>query len=81
MVMFEPFNSNGRKRSAVYHATRLAMLHDRLARKLEQVDHAAYQVEQAATALIEATCQPAVDRPIMPRAASLHMDAGQTLGL
>ncbi|MDX8478603.1 hypothetical protein RFN28_08925 [Mesorhizobium sp. VK24D] len=56
--MFEPLNSDGRKRSAVYHAARLSMLHDRLAKKLEQVDHAADEVEQAAAVLVEVTRQP-----------------------
>ena len=59
-MLFGPLDSNGRKRSAVYHAARLSMLHDRLAKKLEQVDHAAGQVEQAAAVLVEATHQPAL---------------------
>ncbi|TJW03168.1 MAG: hypothetical protein E5W82_32860 [Mesorhizobium sp.] len=50
-MLFEPLNLDGRKRSAVYHAERLSMLHDRLAKKIEQVDHAADQVEQAAAFL------------------------------
>ncbi|MDX8437647.1 hypothetical protein RFN25_30035 [Mesorhizobium abyssinicae] len=59
-MLFEPLNMDGRKRSAIYHAARLSMLHDRLAKKLEQVDHAADQVEQAAADLVEAAHQPAV---------------------
>ncbi|TIX96803.1 MAG: hypothetical protein E5V17_02670 [Mesorhizobium sp.] len=59
-MLFEPLNMDGRKRSAIYHAARLSMLHERLAKKLEQVDHAADQVEQAAADLVEAAHQPAV---------------------
>ncbi|RVC75123.1 hypothetical protein EN745_28325 [Mesorhizobium sp. M4A.F.Ca.ET.022.05.2.1] len=57
-MLFEPLNSDGQKRSADYHAARLAMLHDRLAKKIKQVDHAAALVEQAAAFLIEAAHQP-----------------------
>ncbi|RWA61211.1 hypothetical protein EN836_17920 [Mesorhizobium sp. M1C.F.Ca.ET.193.01.1.1] len=53
-MLFEPLDSDGGKRSAIYHAARLAMLHNRLAKKIEQVDHAADQVEQAAAVLVEA---------------------------
>jgi hypothetical protein len=67
-MLFEPLNMDGRTRSAVYHAERLSMLHDRLAKKLEQVDHAADQVEQAAAVLAEATCQSAMDVTIAPPA-------------
>lgn len=59
-MLFEPLNLDGRKRSAVYHAERLSMLHDRLAKKIEQVDHAADQVEQAAAFFAEANHQPAL---------------------
>ncbi|MET3522164.1 hypothetical protein [Mesorhizobium abyssinicae] len=59
-MLFEPRNMDGRKRSAIYHAARLSMLHERLAKKLEQVDHAADQVEQAAADLVGAANQPAV---------------------
>lgn len=54
-MFFEPLTLDGRKRSAVYHAARLSTLHDRLAKKLDQVDHAADRVEQAAAVLVEAT--------------------------
>ena len=54
-MFFEPLTLDGRKRSVVYHAARLSTLHDRLAKKLDQVDHAADRVEQAAAVLVEAT--------------------------
>lgn len=54
-MFFEPLTLDGRKRSAVYHAARLSTLHDRLAKKLDQVDQAAGRVEQAAAVLLEAT--------------------------
>ncbi|AZO75016.1 MAG: hypothetical protein E5V92_01975 [Mesorhizobium sp.] len=81
MVMFEPLDLNGGKRAELHRVARLEMLHARILKRMSKLDDAADQVEQAATALIEATRQPAVDRPIMPRAASLHIDAAQTLGL
>ncbi|TIW20345.1 MAG: hypothetical protein E5V65_08465 [Mesorhizobium sp.] len=80
MVMFEPLDLNGGKRAELHRVARLEMLYARILKRMSKLDDAADQVEQAATALIEATRQPA-DRPIMPRAASLHIDAGQTLGL
>ncbi len=60
-MLFEPLNMDGRKRSAVYHAARLSMLQGRLAKKLEQVDHVADQVEQAAAVLVEAAHQLPLD--------------------
>lgn len=84
-MLFEPLNSDGQKRSALYHAARLSMLHDRLMRKLKQVDDAACEVEQTAAILVDATHQPtatagaqgAISRS---RPATLHLEPGQTLG-
>jgi hypothetical protein len=80
-MFFEPLTLDGRTRSAVYHAARLSTLHDRLAKKLDQVDHAADRVEQAAAVLVEATRQPAMHVTIAPSAVFVHLEASQTLGL
>lgn len=80
-MLFEPLNLDGRKRSAVYHAARLSTLHDRLAKKLDQVEHAADRVERAAAVLVEATRQPAMDVTIAPAAGFVHLEASHTLGL
>lgn len=54
MMMFEPLNSDGRKRSAVYHAARLSMLHHRVVKRMDKVDNMAEEVERAVTSLVEA---------------------------
>src|SRR5690242_3878338 len=46
-MLFEPLNSDGRKRSALYHAARLEMLHKRVVTRMERTDHAADEVEAA----------------------------------
>lgn len=55
--MFEPLTMDGRRRSADYHATRFSMLSHLLAKKIDQADHAADLVEQAAADLAEAANQ------------------------
>ncbi|TJV41884.1 MAG: hypothetical protein E5Y02_16540 [Mesorhizobium sp.] len=80
-MFFEPLNLDGRKRSAAHHATRLSKLHGRLAKKLDQVDHAADRVEQAAAVLVEATRQSAMHETMAPSAVFVHLAASQTLGL
>jgi hypothetical protein len=80
-MFFEPLTLDGRKRSAAYHAARLSMLHDRLAKKFDHVDHVAGKVEQVAAALVEATRQPAIDVTIAPPAVSVRLGINQTLGL
>ncbi|TPN54001.1 MULTISPECIES: hypothetical protein [unclassified Mesorhizobium] len=80
-MFFEPLNLDGRKRSAAHHATRLSKLHGRLAKKLDQVDHAADRVEHAAVALVEATRQSAMHEKMAPSAVFVHLGASQTLGL
>jgi hypothetical protein len=53
-VLFEPLNLDGHKRSVIYHAARLEMLHKRVVKRMEQTDHAAETVEDAAEILAEA---------------------------
>ncbi|TGP26736.1 MULTISPECIES: hypothetical protein [unclassified Mesorhizobium] len=66
-MLFEPLNSDGEKRSAQYHAARLAMLHDRVVKRMDRVDHLADKVEHAAAVLVEATHEPAnVDMSCRP---------------
>ena len=57
-MLFEPLNSDGRKRSVAYHAARLAMLQVRVVNRMEKVDHAVDDVEQAVADLVAATLQP-----------------------
>jgi hypothetical protein len=58
-MLFEPLNSDGHKRSVLYHAARLSMLHDRMMKRFEKVDVAADKVEAAAELFAEAV-RPAV---------------------
>lgn len=53
-MLFEPLNLDGHKRSVIYHAARLEMLHKRVVKRMEQTDHAAETVEDAAEILAEA---------------------------
>ncbi|MBZ9982465.1 MULTISPECIES: hypothetical protein [unclassified Mesorhizobium] len=85
-MLFEPLNSDGHKRSVLYHAARSSMLHDRLVNHMGRVDRLADEVERAAAVLIDVThgsavvaFQDAVFRN--SSAAFLHLEAGQTLGL
>ncbi|WP_214472079.1 hypothetical protein [Mesorhizobium sp. dw_380] len=86
MMLFEPLNSDGHKRSVVYHAARLSMLHDRVLKRMDRVDHLADEVERAAAVLVDVTHGDAVEAFqdavfSNPSAAFLHLDVGQTLGL
>ncbi|MBM2709934.1 hypothetical protein JQK88_01535 [Mesorhizobium caraganae] len=45
-MLFGPLNSDGRKRSLLYHAARLSMLHDRMLMRFDKVDDAADKVQQ-----------------------------------
>jgi len=52
--LFEPLNSDGHKRSVIYHAARLTLLHDRMIKRFEKVDDAAERVQAAAEMLADA---------------------------
>lgn len=54
MMLFEPLNSEGHKRSVLYHAARLSMLHDRILKRFDKVDDAADKVADAAEIFAEA---------------------------
>lgn len=60
-MLFEPLDTNGHKRSVLYHAARLEMLHDRVVKRMDRVDHLADEVERAAAVLVDATHASAVD--------------------
>lgn len=51
--LFEPLNSDGHKRSVMYHAARLTLLHDRMIKRFEKVDDAADRVQAAAEMLAD----------------------------
>ncbi|TIS53241.1 MAG: hypothetical protein E5W93_15610 [Mesorhizobium sp.] len=66
-MMFPTFDMQGQKRSAVYHAVRLATLHDRVVKRMDKVCCLADEVEKAAAVLVEATHQSAAfDLPFRP---------------
>lgn len=52
--LFEPLNGDGHKRSVLYHAARLQMLHDRMLKRFDRVDEAADKVEAEAELFAEA---------------------------
>jgi hypothetical protein len=85
-ILFEPLDSDYHKRSVLYHATRLSMLHDRMLMRFNKVDEAADKVEAAAAVLVDVTHGSAVDafQDAVFRNSSadfLQMETGQTLGL
>jgi hypothetical protein len=53
-MVFQPLDSDGRKRSVVYHAARMSMLHDRMLKRFDRVDDAAEKVQAAAELFAEA---------------------------
>ncbi|OHV67672.1 hypothetical protein LCM4577_24715 [Mesorhizobium sp. LCM 4577] len=63
MVMFAPLDMHGEKRAEIHRSARLSMLHERVVKRMDKVDHLADEVEQAAAALVAATHQP--DRIVM----------------
>ena len=75
--MFAPLDMNGENRADLHRAARLSMLHERVVKRLDKVDHAADAVEMAAAAFVEATHLPtAPSRPVRK-----IQTAGWTLGL
>ena len=54
-MLFEPLDTNGYKRSVLYHAARLEMLHDRVVKRMDRVDHLADEVERLADAVVNVT--------------------------
>lgn len=86
MIFFEPLNSDGHKRSMDYHAARLSMLHDRVVKRIGQVDRFADEVERAAAVLVHVTQGSAVDvssrAAVFDSSSAAHqLERGQTLGL
>lgn len=85
-MVFQPLDSDGRKRSGLYHAARLSTLHDRMMMRFDKVDEAVDKVEAAAAVLVDVThgsaveaFQDAVYRN--PSAGFLQLETGQTLGM
>ncbi|CDX31467.1 conserved hypothetical protein [Mesorhizobium sp. ORS 3359] len=79
--MFAPLDTHGEKRADLHRAARLSMLHDRVVKRLDKVDHSANAVENAAAAFVEATHRPAVFvAPFRPDRRP-ETAAGWTLGL
>ena len=79
--MFAPLDMHGEKRADLHRAARLSLLHDRVVKRFDKVDHSADAVEMAAAAFVEATHPPAiVTGPFRP-VRKLQTAAGWTLGL
>jgi hypothetical protein len=57
-------NSDGQKRSAVYHAARLEMLRNRVIQRMDRTDDAADKAQAAAELFAEAV-QPVVSRVML----------------
>jgi hypothetical protein len=60
-MMFAPLEMGAEKRSALYHAARLSMLHDRVLKRFDKVDDAADKA-LAAAELFAAIVRPAESR-------------------
>ncbi|UVK57552.1 hypothetical protein DBIPINDM_008147 (plasmid) [Mesorhizobium sp. AR02] len=58
MVLFEPLNSDDYKRSIIYHAALLTLLHDRIIKRFDKVDDAADKVQAAAGLFADAVRPP-----------------------
>ncbi|RWA69297.1 hypothetical protein [Mesorhizobium sp.] len=86
-MLFEPLDSHYEERANLHRAARLELLHDRLAKRLDRVDRAAEEVEQAVALLVDVTHGSAVEAfrgTIFSRSLStafFQLEAGQTLGL
>ncbi|RWC10783.1 MAG: hypothetical protein EOS52_23730 [Mesorhizobium sp.] len=83
-TMFEPLDMQYEKRADLHRAARLSMLHNRIVKRFEKVDHLADEVERAAATLVDVTHGSAVEAfqdavRSSSSAAFLHLD-GQTLG-
>ena len=60
---FAPLDRDGERRAALHRAARLSLLHDRVIKRLDQIDDGADLVLKAAAELVEAALvEP--DRPI-----------------
>ncbi|RWH66285.1 MAG: hypothetical protein E5X68_31040 [Mesorhizobium sp.] len=81
MVMFAPLDMHGEKRSDLHRAARLSMLHERVVKRFDKVDHSADAVETAADAFVEATHRLTVMADPFRPARKSQMTAGWTLGL
>lgn len=71
-MRFAPLDHDGERRAALHRAARLLLLHDRVIKRLDQIDERAARVIKAAAELIQAVES---DRSIR------LLTAGSTLGL
>ena len=73
-MRFAPLDRDGERRAALHRAARLLLLHDRVIKRLDQIDDGADLVLKAAAELVDAVMvEP--ERPLrLPK-------AGWTLGL
>ncbi|RAZ84329.1 hypothetical protein DPM33_31590 [Mesorhizobium hawassense] len=79
--MFAPLDMHGEKRADLHRAAKLSMLHDRVVRRFDKVDHSADAVEMAAAAFVEATHRPTIIAAPFRPGRKLQTTVGWTLGL
>ncbi|TIR15192.1 MAG: hypothetical protein E5X34_30115 [Mesorhizobium sp.] len=79
--MFAPLDMHGEARADLHRAARLSMLHERVVKRFEKVDHSADAVETAADAFVEATHQPTIMADPSRSVGRSQMTPGWTLGL
>ncbi|MDX8450865.1 hypothetical protein [Mesorhizobium captivum] len=86
-MLFQPLDSHYEERADLHRAARLELLHNRLAKRLDRVDRAAEEVEQAVALLVDVTRGSAGEAfrgAVISRnssAAFSQLEAGQTVGL
>jgi hypothetical protein len=81
MVMFAPLDMHGEKRADLHRAARLSLLHDRVVKRFDRVDHSADAAERAAAAFVEATHRPTIFVARFRSDRKPQTAAGWTLGL
>ncbi|WP_095820776.1 hypothetical protein [Mesorhizobium sp. WSM3859] len=79
--MFAPLDMHGEKRAELHRAARLSLLHDRVVKRFDMVDHCADAVETAAAAFVEATHRPVIFVAPFRSDRKPQTTAGWTLGL
>ncbi|RWB77265.1 MAG: hypothetical protein EOQ50_10205 [Mesorhizobium sp.] len=79
--MFAPLDMHGEKRADLHRAARLSMLHERVVKRFDRVDHSADAVETAAAAFVEATHRSSIMADPFRSVGRSQVTAGWTLGL
>lgn len=82
-MLFAPLDSHYEERAALHRAARLKLLHERVVKRMEKVDHLADEVERAAAELVDVTQGSAIEafRGAMFSAGSFPVKSGKAYGL